>query len=167
MPESDGDRASCSVELAVLVDLEARWENLRANRKSAGPSTLQELHVIQRAFEAFQAKLVRYNKRCAPPHIPERLINTPLLLERWCKKMGALFAELDSGVPFPAQLLEKAYRLADVIATKKGLDRVDRPPTTGVRSATQELDDLAIWGAELACADGANRAPRRPRRNAH
>jgi hypothetical protein len=155
MPESAINRASCGVELAVLVDLEARWENLRASRKSAGPSTLQELQSNQQAYEVFHAKMVAYNKRYAPPHIPELLVNTPLRLELWCKKMGALFAELDGGVPFPAHLLEKAYRLADGIATRLSRDRAARPPPEGVRSATQELDGLATWCAELARADAA------------
>jgi hypothetical protein len=152
MPESNATRASCSVDLAVLVDLEARWENLRASRTSAGPSTIQELQGKQRAYEAFHAKLVAYNKRCAPPHITTLLVNTRVQLEHWCKKMGALFAEV-SGVPFPAHLLEKAYRLADGIATRQGRDRAARPTPAGMRSATQELDGLAMWCAELARAD--------------
>jgi hypothetical protein len=155
MPKSDADRASGFVELAVLVDLEARWENVRASRKLAGPSTLQELQGNQRAYEVFHAKLVAYNKRYAPPHIPELMVNTPLRLELWCKKMGALFAKLDGGVPFPAHLLEKAYRLADGIATRQGRDRAARPMPAGVRLATQELHGLATWCAELARADAA------------
>src|SRR5437763_13273146 len=57
MLEADVRRSSRCAELAVLVDLEARWENLRACRKSSGPSTLQELQGNQRAYEVFHAKL--------------------------------------------------------------------------------------------------------------
>ena len=106
MPESDVPRASRSAELAVLLDLEASWENLRASRTSAGLSTIQELKGNQRAYEAFRARLVAYNKRYAPPHIPELPLNNPARLGPWCKKMSALFAELDDGVPFPANLRE-------------------------------------------------------------
>jgi hypothetical protein len=152
MPESDVPRASRSAELAVLLDLEASWENLRASRTSAGLSTLPELKGNQRAYEVFHAKLVAYNKRYAPPHIAELLLNTPARLGPWCKKVSALFAELDDGVPFPANLLEKAYRLADGIASKKGWNRPGRPTPAGVRSAARELDDLAAWCAELGRA---------------
>src|SRR5437763_12172973 len=109
MPESNAARAGCGAELAVLVDLEARWDNLRASRSSAGPCTLQELQGNQRAYELFHAKLVAYNKRYAPPHVAELLVNTPVRLELWCKKMAALFADLDGGVPYPAHLLSTAY----------------------------------------------------------
>jgi hypothetical protein len=155
MPESDADRASASVQLALLVDLEARWQNLRACRASAGPSTLLELQGNQRAYELFHAKLVAYNKRYAPPHIPELLVNTPLRLELWCKKMGTLFAELDAKVPFPAHLLEKAYRLADGIALRQGRDTAARPAPDAERSATTELAGLATWCAAISRADAA------------
>jgi hypothetical protein len=155
MPASDIDRASCRVELAVLVDLEARWENLRASRALAGAFTLLDLQGNQRAYEVFHAKLVAYNKRFAPPHIPELLVNTALRLELWCKKMGTLFAELEGRVPFPAHLLEKAYRLADAVAVRKGRDRAVPPMPSGPRSAAQELDSLAAWCAEVARTDAA------------
>ena len=125
-----------------------RWENLRACRKSSGPATLQELQGNQRAYEVFHAKLVAYNKQYAPPHVPELLLNTPLRLGPWCKKMAALLAEIDGGVPFPAHLLEKAYRLADGIAAKQGQECAARPTPAGPRSPARELDDLAAWCAE-------------------
>ncbi len=139
----------------MLVELEARWENLRAGRLSAGPSTLQELQANQRTYEVFHAKLVAYNKRYAPVHIPELLLNNPARLGPWCKKMAGLFAELNDAVPFPTHLLEKAYRLADGIASRKGRERVVRPTAAGVRSAAAELDGLAAWCMELARADAA------------
>src|SRR5947209_20180838 len=101
MSESQANPASRYHELAVLVDLEARWENLRAARSSARPSSLQELQSYQRAYEHFHAKLVAYNRRHAPPHIPELLINTAARLEHWCKQLGALFTTLDGQVAFP------------------------------------------------------------------
>jgi hypothetical protein len=155
MPESAVPDAIRCAELAVLVDLEARWENVRASRTSAGPSTLQELQGKQRSYEVFHAKLVAYNKRYTPLHIPELLLNNPARLGPWCKTMGALFAELDNAVPFPAHLLEKVYRLADGIASRKGSDCAARPTPAGVRSAARELDDLAAWCAELAGAAAA------------
>jgi len=155
MSESDAERASGRAELAVLVELEARWENLRACRTSSGPATLLELQGNQRTYELFHAKLVAYNKRSASPHIPELLLNTTLRLGPWCKKMGALFAELGDGAPCPVHLLEKAYRLADGIARRKGRERAARPSAAGAASAARELENLAAWCAEPTRADVA------------
>jgi hypothetical protein len=154
MSESSADRCSRSEELVVLVELEAHWENLRAARTSAGPSSLQELQRNQRAYEAFHSKLIAYNKRHAPAHIPELLINTADRLEQWCDKMSALFAGLADGAAFPSQLLEKAYRLADRIATQKRCERAVRP-TPGARSAVRELQVLVKWCTELPDARAA------------
>ena len=54
-----------ATELSLLVDLEACWENLR---KTPSPepkrgSTTQYLQGKQKAYDAFRAKLVAYNKR--------------------------------------------------------------------------------------------------------
>jgi hypothetical protein len=155
MSESAADRCGRSGDLAVLVELEAHWENLRASRTSARPSSLQELQGNQRAYETFHAKLVAYNKRHAPAHLPERLINTAVRLEQWCDKMSALFTELADGVAFPTQLLEKAYRLADRIATRKKCNCAARPASGGTRSAARELEVLAKWCAELPDAAAA------------
>lgn len=154
MSESAANRPSCS-ELAVLVELEARWENLRASRSAGRPSSLPELQTNQRAYEAFHGKLVAYNRSHAPAHVPELLINTAVRLEQWCTRMSALFTELADGAAFPTQLLDKAYRLADGIATRRKCNRAFRPASGGARSAPRELEALAKWCTELPTADAA------------
>ena len=49
---------SQAMELSQLVDLEARWENLRIHQSAAAgpPSTLKELHQKQKAYEAKRAE---------------------------------------------------------------------------------------------------------------
>ena len=153
MSASEAHHPSRCAELAVLLDLEARWENLRALRTSAGPSSLQELQRIQRAYEDFHARLVAYNKRHAPAHIPELLINTSVRLEQWCKKVSALLTALDDGEAFPAHLLEKAYRLADAIAIRRNRERAGRPASGEARSVARELGALAAWCIEPPDAD--------------
>ena len=76
-----------AAELAALVELEARWENLRKppSRTSEVPSTTQELHGRQKTYEAFRAGLAAYNQRYRPAHIPELLLNTPARLGLWCR----------------------------------------------------------------------------------
>src|SRR5579871_5391690 len=73
---------SQATELALLVELEARWENLRTNRLPSPevPPTTQDLHGKQKAYEAFRLKLAAYNKRYTPAHVPELLLNTPTRL---------------------------------------------------------------------------------------
>ncbi len=149
-PISVADHTARSVELAVLVDLEARWENLRVYPAGAPDtsSTINELHSKQRAYDVFHTKLVAFNKRFAPAHVPELLLNTPLRLRIWCKKMRDLFVQVehDARVQCPVHLLEKAYRWADRIAAKKSQARVGRPaPPSNIMAAVRELEELAHW----------------------
>jgi hypothetical protein len=143
-----------AAELAVLVDLEARWENLRKPLSGApeGPSTTQDLHTKQKAYEAFRAKLLAYNKRYRPAHVPELLLNTPARLGTWCRRMRDLYLQLEHSAqpPCPVHLVEKAYRWADRVAVRTGKDPVSRaaPPAT-IRAAIQDLEALARWCDEL------------------
>src|SRR5262245_49013168 len=67
--------AAQATELAVLVELEACWENLRKTplgAKAVGHGT-QDLLGIQKAYDAFHSKLVAYNGRYTPAYAPELL----------------------------------------------------------------------------------------------
>src|SRR5947209_10631954 len=113
-----------ALELSLLVDLEARWENLR----KSSPGDLQNLHSRQRAYDAFHTKLVAYNKQYAPAHVPELLLNTPLQLALWCRTMRDLYraVEQDPQIPCPVQLLVKAQRWAHRIGVRIHKDAVCR-----------------------------------------
>jgi hypothetical protein len=141
-------------ELALLVDLEARWENLRNSRPATGaPAGAQDLPGKQRAYEVFRARLRGYNKRYTPAHVPELLLNTPQRLGKWCRAMRDLFlrVEADPQVGCPAHLLEKAYRWADRVAGRTGKDPVSRSaPPQSVQAAIRDLEALAKWCDELA-----------------
>jgi hypothetical protein len=97
-----------AVELSLLVDLEARWENLR--KLNLGHS-LQDLKARQKAYDAFHAKLVAYNRRYTPTHVTELLLNTPIRLALWCRRMRDLYRQVEHipQSPYPVHLLEKAY----------------------------------------------------------
>jgi hypothetical protein len=163
MPEikhpSDGNHELAqAMELAVVVDLEARWENLRTPGSSAeGTSTIQSLHGKQKAYEAFRTKLAAYNKRFTPAHIPELLLNTSIRLAAWCRAMRKLYTKIehDPQGHCPAHLLEKAYRWSDLVAAKESKARVTRsaPPTT-ISAAIRDLEVLSLW-----CEDSARIAP--------
>jgi hypothetical protein len=132
-------------ELSQLVELEARWENLRGNRVvNSGREETTHLQQKQKAYEAFHDKLSAYNKKFKPEHVPERLLNTALRLAEWCRKMRDLFTRSEQGTktPYPTHLIEKAYRSADRIAD---VMKKDRPVRTGDAEVVRELEALALW----------------------
>jgi hypothetical protein len=136
-----------AAELSVLVDAEARWENLR---KAAPPGPgLHDLHARQKAYDAFHAKMVAYNQRYTPPHASELLLNTPTRLALWCRRMRDLFTQVESATesPCPVHLVEKAYRWADQVATNRGKAPAVRPPAppASVREAVAALEAVARW----------------------
>ncbi len=140
-----------AAELSLLVDLEARWENLR--KLNLGHS-LQDLKARQEAYDAFHAKLVAYNRRYTPTHITELLLNTPLRLALWCRKMRDLYRQLEP-IPqhhCPVHLLEKAYRCADHLAKRLHTGPPSRP--TALPGASGDtagaMEALAQWCDALA-----------------
>jgi len=144
-------------ELSLLVDLEARWENLRANRVLNGvkEETASSLQHKQKAYEAFQSKLMAYNKRFKPAYVPGLLINTPRRLGEWCRRMREAFARLEQGarVMYPAHLMERAYRSADHVADQLHRERVSRPSAANdISGAVRELESLARWCESMAPA---------------
>jgi hypothetical protein len=136
-------------QLAILVDLEARWENLRhrAGTEQMASST-QELQGRQQAYETFRSKVVAYNKQYTPAHVPELLLNTTSRLGTWCRRMRNLYirVENDRRIPCPVNLLAKAYRWADRVAlrmNKAPARRVALPST--VRDAIEGLAVVIGW----------------------
>src|SRR5262252_6672754 len=101
--------------LAELVELEARWENLRHQpTANGGPLPRDALVRKQMAHDAFQAKLLAYNRRYTPLHVPELLLNTAARLGKWCQAMRDLYRliESDLSARCPGGIVEKAYRWA-------------------------------------------------------
>src|SRR5438046_676359 len=62
-----------AAELSLLLDLEAGWQNLLETASPAprGTAALQDLRGKQKAYEAFRDKLVAYNARYSPGHVPQ------------------------------------------------------------------------------------------------
>jgi hypothetical protein len=140
-----------ATELSLLVDLEARWENLRTPRSQTPEmqsTAAQDLHSKQKAYEAFRARLAAFNKKYQPAHVPELLLNNPVRLGLWCKKMRDLYVQVeqDPRVPCPVHLLEKAYRCADRMAGRLGKDLFSRcKPLDSTQTAIRELEALLQW----------------------
>lgn len=146
-----------AIELFLLVDLEAQWENLRVYGPAAKgtKSTLKELHQKQKAHEAFIAKLTAYNKAYKPVHVPESLLNNASRLRKWCWRMRDLVLQIQSDPHShcPTHSLAKAYRWADRVADRMKKDRIERPAlSTTIPTAIQELEELARWCDDLSHA---------------
>jgi hypothetical protein len=146
-----------AAELSLLVDLEAHWENLRKARPasvtSEAGSLARELQARQRAYDAFHAKLVAYNKRHQPAHVPELLLNSPSRLGAWCRRMADLYrqVELDPRAHCPAHLLEKAYWWGDRVGALLHKDPFSRPtPPERIAAVVERLEALAEWCEGLA-----------------
>jgi hypothetical protein len=143
-----------AAELAQLLDAEACWQNMR---KAAGGDAetadlRKNLEARQKAYEAFRVKLVAYNGRYRPAHVPELMLNTATRLGGWCGKVRGLYQRLghDARAQRPLHLLEKACRAADHIARRLGRDRVGRmAPPSDIPSAIRALDEMAAWCAAL------------------
>jgi hypothetical protein len=139
--------------LALLVESEACWENLR-HGPPAG-ATEPGLRARQRAYDAFHGQLVAYNRRYTPAHVPELLLNTPARLGKWCRAMRDLHVRVEplAPIPCPVALLEKAYRWADRIGLRVNPGRGGRAaPPVNLREAIRDLDALGRWCDDLAGA---------------
>jgi hypothetical protein len=148
-----------AIELSLLVDLEARWENLRKHplRDGEKRTGLQELQGRQKAYDAFHGKLVAYNKRYSPAHVPELLLNNSFRLRAWCWRMRNLFllVEKDPRCHCPVHLLEKAYRYADQVGVRMNKDAFSRSAAPGAIGAViGELEALVQWCDDLAGGSG-------------
>lgn len=145
-----------ALALFQLVELEARWENLRPS--AAQPARLltkDQLQARQKAYEVFHAKLLTYNRRYKPTHAAETLLNTPIRLSRWCRDTSALCrrVEGDSKLRPPVSLAEKAYRSAARLAGRVGSTppAATAPPAT-FEDAIRSLEEVAAWGETLVNA---------------
>ena len=142
--------AAQAAALTVLLDLEARWENLRATRSGTPqvPSATPDLQAMQRAYAAFRTQLRAYQARFSPTHATELLLNTPDRLGRWCRQVRDfhLRAGHAAQAHCPVHVLEKAYRWADQLAGKRGAERASRAAPPGTAEAViRHLEALAAW----------------------
>lgn len=128
-----------AAELVRVLDLQARWENLRVGNTI---STAQ-LHGLQQAFEAYRASQAAFAGH--GDQVPELTPGGPDRLGRWCRTVRAVCQGADPG-GYPGHLMAKAYHLADRIARRAKAD----PPARGEAPADREgaarqLGEIAAW----------------------
>jgi hypothetical protein len=132
--------------LAHLVELEARWTNIPLAAMTDSPgASLAGLVAKQKAFDAYHAKLVAYNRLHRPTYDGQRPVTTPVRLAVWCRKMSELYRHA-SGAECPVNLLEQAHRCADRLGIRLNRDLVGRPTNvTRTAEAIAGLEALAAW----------------------
>jgi len=146
--------------LALLVELEAHWQNVpvAAAQRSAREG-LFGLRAKQRAFDAYHARLVAYNQRYRPAHEAERPLSSPARLAAWCRAMSGLYRRA-ARAECPVHLLEKAYRCADRLGARLAADFIRRPPpVTTTADAVTGLGAIADWCDALPAAAGHGHRP--------
>jgi hypothetical protein len=142
--------AAQAAALTVLLDLEARWENLREGRSGTPhvPSATPDLEAMQRAYAAFRVQLNAYQTRYSPTHATALLLNTPARLGRWCRQVRDLHLRAGHAgrAHCSVHVLEKAYRWADQFAGKRGTERASRATAPGTAEALiRDLEAVAAW----------------------
>jgi hypothetical protein len=147
MTEAAADRLTPAraAELVQVLDLQSRWENLRA----AGSATTAQLHALQAAFEAYRVRLAAYTARDHTEPVPGLTPTRPARLETWCRTVRAVLRRAD-GAGCPTQTVARAHRVADGIAQRLKADPVGRAVPTDVAGAVGELDALIAWCARLS-----------------
>lgn len=143
-----------AAELVRVIDLQARWENMRGNPIGAeSGGTVLALQGRQKAYEAFRTRLVAYANQFQADDIPDTTLNTPARVMVWCRVVRAIFrrAERETVGDTPVHVVAKAYRLADRLALlgmKDPVERGSRPDSVG--AAIRDLDAVVLWCDGLA-----------------
>lgn len=129
-------------ELVRVLDLQARWENMRAGSKTS----TGQLHELQKAFEAYRASRAAYTGRGSEDQVPELTPSGPDRLGRWCRTVRAVCRRADPGCGHPAHVLAKVYHLADRIAVRVRTAPPGRgEPPTDMAGAVRQLGEIVAW----------------------
>ena len=128
-------------------------QDIGDDRRTGRPQPAARFTVARLQF----AKLLAYNRRYTPPHVPELLLNTAARLGKWCQAMRDLYRliEPDPSARCPGSIVEKANRWADRIARRTNRSVVSAQASPRfVCDAIAELESLGRW-----CAAGIRQAP--------
>ena len=140
-----------AAELARVLDLQSRWENLRDD----GTQSTAQLQALQAAFEAYRARMAAYTARDRSEPVPELSPTKPARLVAWCRTVRAVLSRADGG-ECPTHVVEKAHRVADRIAARVQAGPAGRESPTDLAGAIRQLDLVIAW------CDGLGDGPARP-----
>ncbi|MBA4189856.1 MAG: hypothetical protein C0467_17880 [Planctomycetaceae bacterium] len=143
-----------AAELVRVIDLQARWENMRGNPATGGGSgfSTPDLQGRQKAYEAFRVRLAAYTTRYRASHVPEVTLNTPERVGMWCRAVRAVFRRAGQEfTEYPTHTVAKAHRLADRIATRLGRPPAEREESSpGLAGAIRNLDAIVSWCEQMS-----------------
>ncbi|VTU02843.1 unnamed protein product [Gemmataceae bacterium] len=143
---------AAAAELARVLDLQARWENMRGTPSGAPGFSTPDLHGRQKAYDAFRTRLAAYTAKYTAPHLPEVTLNTPERVGMWCRAARAVLRRAGAEpVEYPAHLISKAHRLADKVAVRLGKPPADREAGAAtLAAAVRNLDAVVEWCDQLS-----------------
>lgn len=134
-----------AMELARIIELQAKWENTREPAATFSTLDLQER---QRAYDAFRARQSAYTARYRTAQVSEVSLNGPERVGTWAKTVRAVLrrAELEAKTDAPIHTVAKASRLVNRIADRLKLDPLPpAAPTDGIAAAIRNLDAVIQW----------------------
>ena len=140
--EAENLSAVQATELVRVLDLQAGWENHRAD-PTKNVASIADLNARQKAFDAFQTVSTRYAGKYGNAQPPEPTRSMPDRLAIWCRVLRILCRRAE-GV-CPVQMMEKVYRLTDRSATRMGKERVGRGIREDMAGVLRELDVVIAW----------------------
>jgi hypothetical protein len=139
-----------AADLARVIDLQARWENLRVHpTRPAAEFSVADLHNRQKAYEAFRVRMEAYSARYRAARVAEPTLNTAGRVGAWCRVVAAVFRQAGPSGECPAEAVAKAYRLADAIAARLEREPVGRESPESITDAIRALDALGRWCGEV------------------
>lgn len=149
--EAEAERLSSdqAADLVRVLDLQAEWENHRDDpTKSA--SSMQDLRIRQKAFEAFRTALRGYSAKYSSVSLPE--VTQTVRLVIWCRVLRAVFLKANgSGNSLNAMhSMTRVFRLVDRLASRLGIEPVQRGNAKDLLEAIRELDAVIAWCDDLA-----------------
>lgn len=153
-----------AVELARVIELQARWECMLADAASVRIDySTPELQARQKAYEAFRVKWAEYTARYGTGRVPETAMKTPERIGAWCRAVRAVLLRAGAGAGCPSAAVEKAYRVAGRAAVRGEVGPVGRePPPADVAGAIRQLGAIIAWCDELAGSAPAHEIGDRP-----
>lgn len=143
-----------AVELARLIELHAKWENMRETPAgaAAGFSTL-DLQERQRAYDAFRARQVAYTTRFRAAPLSEVSLNGPERVGDWARAVRAVLrrAEVEAKDESFPHAVAKAYRLVERVAGRLKVGALTRGASgDGIAGAVRNLNAVIQWCEDVA-----------------
>jgi len=130
-----------ATELVRILGIHATWDNHRNDPTKSG-ARHSDLHVRQKAFDAFQVAWRGYAAKYPSVLLPEPSQNMPDRLAVWCRVLRAVFQRAGGT---SHQVMAKVYRLTDVIAAKMSEEPVVRTASENLTEGVGGLDVVIAW----------------------